>query len=347
VSAREQELLIATVNYHVGHTISIRVAEQEGYFREEGLERYAYESAGLVPAPFERDALGLAMVEHGVDIAAAVKVSAVLYQRSLGADLYIVGGWRIDGPAGTKWYGRPDLRRPADVAGRRVGIRERGSMDEVFLCSALRVAGVAGEPDVTWICDPMFYANDAREFEALAEDRVDLIPVQPAYWAEAERRGFSLVVDTTTLFPAGRPGKVIVATARTIDERRPELEAFLRANIRAFWYCRNAANYEALSALDRHWRTFSHNEFEHQTTLVASAEMMSGWSMPLDGGLSRDQLGSIIDDLTARNLLAAPLTIDDVLRDEPRQAAYANLAARPEFAADLERNRTLVDRFRY
>ena len=36
----------------------------------------------------------MAMKYHGVDIATAVDVQAAIYQRSLGADLYIVGGWR-------------------------------------------------------------------------------------------------------------------------------------------------------------------------------------------------------------------------------------------------------------
>lgn len=76
MSAAEQPLLIATVNYHVGHTITIRVAEEQGYFREEGLDRHVYDSRGLLPGPLERDGLALAMEEHGVDIAAGASVGA-------------------------------------------------------------------------------------------------------------------------------------------------------------------------------------------------------------------------------------------------------------------------------
>ena len=94
MSVLDQPLLIANVNYHVGHWVAIYVAEEQGFFKEEGLTRYDYERAGLLPGPWEREGLGLAIKEHGVGIATAVDTESAITQRVQGADVYIVGGWR-------------------------------------------------------------------------------------------------------------------------------------------------------------------------------------------------------------------------------------------------------------
>jgi len=104
VSILDQSLLIANVNYHVGHWVAIYVAEEQGFFKEEGLTRYEYERGGLLPGPSESQTLGLAIKEHGVDIATAVDTESAIYQRAKGADVYIVGGWRYT--PFLKWYAR-------------------------------------------------------------------------------------------------------------------------------------------------------------------------------------------------------------------------------------------------
>ena len=49
MSVLDQSLLIANVNYHVGHWVAIYVAQEQGFFKEEGLARYEYERGGLLP----------------------------------------------------------------------------------------------------------------------------------------------------------------------------------------------------------------------------------------------------------------------------------------------------------
>ena len=81
MSILEQSLLIANVNYHVGHWVAIYVAEEQGFFKDEGLARYEYERGGLLPGPSESQTLGLAIKEHGVDIATAVDTESAIYQK--------------------------------------------------------------------------------------------------------------------------------------------------------------------------------------------------------------------------------------------------------------------------
>ena len=78
MSTLDQPILIANSNYHVGHQVAIFVAEEQGFFREEGLKEYEYDSRGLIPGPIEREGLGAAIKNHGVDIATAVDVEAAI-----------------------------------------------------------------------------------------------------------------------------------------------------------------------------------------------------------------------------------------------------------------------------
>jgi ABC-type nitrate/sulfonate/bicarbonate transport system substrate-binding protein len=346
MSVAGQPLFIATVNYHIGHTISVRIAEEQGFFRDEGFTAYLFDERGMVPGPFERDALGLVMEERGIDVALGAGTAAALHRCAVDG-LRIVGGWRLDGPAGTKWYGAAHLRDLGALRGARVGIRERGSMDEAFLAAALARAGIDAERELVWVCDHIFYGDHPAQLDAIAEGRVDLVPCRPATWAQAEQRGLRMVLDTVADYPAGRPGKVIVATARTVRERRAELIALLRANIRAFWFARDVANFPYVSELDARLRVDSRNDVEHARRLVTSPEVCESWPMPLDGGIARAELAAIVAEEIGRGRLPAGLTVDEVLDDGPVREAYAALTAGPDAQRALAVNRKLIATFGY
>ena len=122
MSTLDQPILIANSNYHVGHQIAIFVAKERGFFSEEGLNEFEYDSRGLIPGPIEREGLAMAIKNHGVDIAPAVDVEAAIYQRSLGAEVYIVGGWRYT--PFLKWYGAKHLTDMSKLRGGRIGMRQ-------------------------------------------------------------------------------------------------------------------------------------------------------------------------------------------------------------------------------
>ena len=143
MSTLDQPILIANSNYHVGHQVAIFVAKEQGFFREEGLKEYEYDARGLIPGPIEREGLGMAMTNHGVDIATAVDVEAAIYQRSLGADVYIAGGWRYT--PFLRWYGAKHVTDMSKLRGGRIGMREKEGLVQVFITDALREAGVDPE----------------------------------------------------------------------------------------------------------------------------------------------------------------------------------------------------------
>src|SRR5439155_10350947 len=237
MSVLDQPLLIANVNYHVGHWVAIYVAEEQGFFKEEGLTRYEYEHGGLLPGPSESQSLGLAIKEHGVDIATAVDTESAICQRLQGADVYIVGGWRYT--PFLKWYGSKYLTDMSKLRGGRIGMREKEGLVQVFMIDALRQAGVDPEKDVQWVYDPVFgYRNNPDHMEMLRSGKINAITSQPPFSDQLEKEGYPMILDPNKVFPR-RPGKLTVATAKTIDRRGDELRAYFRAIIRSFWFMRD------------------------------------------------------------------------------------------------------------
>ena len=130
------------------------------------------------------------MVEHGVDIATAVDVSAAIYQRSLGADVYIVGGWRYD--PDLKWYSQKGISDIRQLKGKRLGIREREGLVYGFMAHLLLQAGIDPEKEVTWVFDPVFgYGNDPKHVDMLRDGAVDAMPSFPPFSKQLESEGFS------------------------------------------------------------------------------------------------------------------------------------------------------------
>ncbi|MCE3243800.1 MAG: hypothetical protein K0Q83_4307, partial [Deltaproteobacteria bacterium] len=148
--------------------VAVYVAQEQGYFQEEGLEKFDYDGRGLIPATMERQGLGPAMDEHGVDIVTAVDVSAAIYQRSLGADVYVVGGWRYD--PDLKWYSQKDITDIRELKGRRLGIREKEGLVYGFMANLLVQAGIDPEKEVTWIFDPVFGYGTSRHRSGKGSD---------------------------------------------------------------------------------------------------------------------------------------------------------------------------------
>ena len=343
MSTADQPLLIANSNYHVGQQVAVYVAREQGYFKEEGLDKFDYDGRGLIPVVIEKQGLGPAMVEHGVDIATAVDVSAAIYQRSLGADVYIVGGWRYD--PDLKWYSQKDISDIRQLKGRRLGIREREGLVYGFMCTMLQQAGIDPEKEVTWVFDPVFgYGNDPKHVDMLRNGTVDAMPSFPPFSKQLESDGFPILLDPRVVFPR-RPGKVTVATKRTIESRADELRAYFRGMIRAFWFMRDTANFDYLRKLESRLRSESHSDEERELFIVTSLEKVDGWALPIDGGVTVDSLKRIMEGMVAIGELKTAIEVESLLRDDAVKAAFQDLRKRPELQAPYEKVKAVVEKY--
>ena len=346
MSGLDQPLLIANSNYHVGQQTSVRVAEEQGYFREEGLAEWVYDCRGLIPGALEREGLALVLKEHGVDVATAVDLPSILHQRQQGADLYVVGGWRFAPP--NKVFGARHITALSQLRGKRIGNREAGGMGQQFLRQQLRKAGIDPDTEVEWVFDRVFsYGFDRAQIDMLAEGRVDAMSCGPPLSKVAEDAGFPVLLDPLTMYPGGKPGKVIVATGRVIEQRRDELAAFLRANIRAFWFMRDPDHTAYLQDLEERLRRQTHNDDERYLRIASSVERVEGWTVPVTGGIAHQALEQVIAELVEEGELERPIPLEDVLRDDTVTAAYRDVSGRPALRAAHEKALAAVAKWGY
>ncbi len=330
MSTLDQPLLIANSNYHVGHQVAIFVAEEQKFFREEGLQEYEYDARGLIPGPIERDGLAMAITNHGVDIATAVDVEAAIYQRSLGADIYIVGGWRYT--PFLRWYGAKHVTDMSKLRGGRIGMREKEGLVQIFITDALHEAGVDPEKEVQWVYDPVFgYRNNPAHMEMLRSAKIDAITSQPPFSDQLEKEGYPMILDPNKVFPR-RPGKLTVATGQMIEKRSDELRAYFRAIIRAFWFMRDVKNFEYLRDLERRLRkTNTHNEDERGVVAIVTApDRVESWAIPIDGGITPEAVQRIAGDMVKAGKLSRPMSANDILRDDAVKRAYQEVSGRAE-----------------
>ena len=335
MSTLDQPILIANSNYHVGHQVAMAVAKEKGYFSQEGLKEYEYDSRGLIPGPLEREGLALAIKNHGVDIATAVDVEAALHQRSLGNDVYIVGGWRYT--PFLKWYGAKHVTDMSKLRGGRIGMREKEGLVEVFVTDALREAGVDPFKEVRWVYDTVFgYRNNPAHMEMLRSGKIDAITSQPPFADQLEGEGYPMILDPNKIFPR-RPGKLTVATGQMVENRGDELKAYFRAIIRAFWFMRDVKNFEYLKDLEARLRkTNTHNADERGVVaIVTSPDRVESWALPIDGGIAPSAIERIVAEMVKAGKLARAIPVKDILRDDAVTEAFRQVSARPELQPAL------------
>lgn len=344
MSGLDQPLLIATTGYHVRHQRSIRAAEDQGYFEEEGLHDYVYDYRGLIPGPLEREGLALAMKEHGVDIACGANVDSVILQRARGAEIFVVGGWR--------YITRPEvvsarhITRVADLRGKRIGLRELGGLSDRLIVVSLLSLGIDPRREVEWVMDPSFaYSNTPEHVEMLRSGKVDAITTGGGYTQQLLQEGYHLLIDGGAPERRKRPGRVIVATRQTIERRAEELAAFLRANLRAFWFCSDPASFDYLYALEtRLRRDFTHNEDEHTMSIYGRPPNLEDTLMPLDGRVDPNELRSVIEEMRLLGELTQTVEPEEVLRGELVERAFTELCQRPSLQPTVVRVQEVVNK---
>ena len=328
MSGLDQPILIANCNYHVGQERSFWIAKEQGYFEQEGLKEYVYERGGLIPGKLEFEGLGLVMKERGVDIATAVDIRAAIMHRARGEDVYIVGGWRT--ALSPKLIGAKNVTSLDQIRGGKVVVRELWGLNHICISAAMRKVGIDPVKDVEWVENTVVsYNNDATVLDLLGSGDVTAVPMSGNFAEDAVNAGHTVLLDLVKLYTDSGdwpPGKVIVATSQVIENRSHELGAFLRGNLRAFWFLSDPKNFEYFNDLERRTRLATHNEDERRLFIMSHKDSGAG-HMPLDGLVPRRSLVSMIDDMLQSGMLEQPVEVDDVLKDQAAVEGYNQLVS--------------------
>jgi NitT/TauT family transport system substrate-binding protein len=117
----------------------------------------------------------------------------------------------------------PDIREPADLKGRRVGVNSIGDGSYTLLSKAFPRIGIDPQHDVIWTA--MGGGNAASYVMGLSVGSLDAAPLTPPNDLAAERQGAHalIVLADLDLATAGLPAFTM---RRTLAQRRAVVEAF-------------------------------------------------------------------------------------------------------------------------
>jgi len=127
------------------------IAKEMSFFEEEGLEEYEIVGGGIIPALAEKIALRRAMKEKSIDIVPDAKPLAIFSLRDKREDIYIIGCWRNRQNA--CFIGSKDVKRLADLRGKKIGIRDLGGISYTLLSTNMRKAGLDPQAIVVGYCN--------------------------------------------------------------------------------------------------------------------------------------------------------------------------------------------------
>ena len=234
---------VVTGHYHSGHRVITRIANDKGWFRDEGLGR-----VDIAPLGTEDDHLTLAELRAGrADIVWDAHSDIVVQEDARGAPLAVIDVFRSFQPRNLL-FGAKGMKAVRDVRGKRVGVNEVDGMDAWEIRKGLERAGMDPDRDVMWVPHMRGQYAKGSALEVLQRGDVDAIS---AFGPDAERlrsAGFPMLADLRTAFPVGYPIRFLVAHRTLVDQHPETVQAFLRAITRAKRFAaepRNAADVTA------------------------------------------------------------------------------------------------------
>jgi ABC-type nitrate/sulfonate/bicarbonate transport system substrate-binding protein len=341
-----RKLRIGPACYHTLHLLPPMVAHDMNFFYEEGLHdeygqrTYELVTGGLSPFGSEKETLPRAMFDKGMDIAMDVLPTTVLLAQQRGQDIYIIAGWRNQQPS---WLvGNSSITEPGQLKGKRVAVRDQGSIQWRALCGALKRAGLDPARDVTFV-DRVLYGEVTQ---AIAEDRVDAGMTLDL--EGVKKHGLNLLENIAKHYPDGRPDRIIAATGKVLRDHPDMVQAYLRATIRAYWFIRKQPeNLTYLTGLQHRIAVESPNEEEKQWWRFpeSTAEKYQGMPFPINGlPTGFEQYFQEQVDIGEIREIG---DFKKILLLEPAREAYQELVNRPETKEDAQRAKDVSTQYGY
>jgi len=195
------------------------VAEAAGLFRKHGLDFHLVyiSSSGMVTA---------AMLSGDAEISLTGGVGNVRAYVQGATDLVFIGA--VKNVMTQSLMGRPEIKKPEELKGKKVGVTRIGSNTHYFAVQALRRFGLDPDRDSTFIQT----GGDLETFSALVSGAIDAAAITSPTDTKAVAQGYHYVVygpDLRIPYPA-----VILVSTRSVIARRPQVVGqFMRVRAEA------------------------------------------------------------------------------------------------------------------
>ena len=155
--------------------------------------------------------------------ASSVALPQVMLAVLNGADLVNVAhGIAVQG---SRLMVKPEIRKPEDLKGKKIGISSLGSAGDLLFGYVLRKYGIDTSRDVLWLS----VGNTAERLQALFSGAVDAADLTYPADVQAERKGFRALFDARKeiVYPTAS----VVTRRKTIREDRDSVTRFVRSYV--------------------------------------------------------------------------------------------------------------------
>jgi hypothetical protein len=108
---------------------------------------------------------------------------------------------------------------------------------------------------------------------------------------------------------------------------------------------RDVKNFEYLHDLEARLRKLTHNEDERRLFIASAPDRVDSWALPVDGGVERQALDRIIQEMVKRGRLERPIPVEQVIRDSAVTAAYQDVSGRASLKPAFDTVMAAVEKY--
>jgi NitT/TauT family transport system substrate-binding protein len=215
-AAELQSITLALVSPSWNTGLPTAVARGAGFFKEEGLDVRPVTLSSSGP-------IMMALLMSGqTDIVIAGAV-AILRGIARGAPVVVVGG-HLNRMSYALMTGK-ELKTVTDLKGKTIGITGIGGMGEFTVVESLRRHGLVKDRDFSVL---NIEGGPAARIAALKTGRVQAVPLTPGQRVQAERDGFTVLLDTRDTLTE-IPSTIVASTREFANSSPDKTVRFLRA----------------------------------------------------------------------------------------------------------------------
>jgi NitT/TauT family transport system substrate-binding protein len=206
-AAELREITLGLVSPNWSTQLPVVVAEQAGFFKEEGMKVHSVTIAS-------GGTIMVAILTSGHADLVISGVAAIMRAIARGAPVVVVSGFqsRID----YALIGAKGLARLGDLKGKKVGVTSVGSFSEFAVVESLRRSGLMRDKDYTLLAA----GGTTVRIGALKVGKVDAIPLSSSERVAIEQEGYPVLLELGRILPE-IPSSVLVG-AKQFAAKEPE-----------------------------------------------------------------------------------------------------------------------------
>jgi ABC-type nitrate/sulfonate/bicarbonate transport system substrate-binding protein len=302
--ARGADKIRVGVPQQVVHWMVFPLAQQKGFFKEEGFDAEIVRITG----PSGRSALMSGDIDYYTTIAFIVQ-SAIL-----GLPVKVVAAYVICPPF--VLMTRPEFKSAQDLKGKTMGIgAPPGSSPDVIGKLSLKHLGVNPDKDVKFV----YLNSHERTFLALEQGLYAAGLIAPPFDFQGKKLGFNSLARADELLTYPEDG--LIATVKKIKEKPDEVKRVIRAGIKANRYIRSQRDGTIQFLMD--WQKVNRE--------TASANYDSAIKVfNEDGALPESGLRLIVDEAKKTAKIDREIPLNEIADLSILREAQKELGIRPK-----------------